>query len=76
MTSIYDSPLKDAPNSAIDFNEIKKIKLQLQKSNRELSAGGQNTTTVATAATKSRITDYNIYIQSVYNIIPWLSLEG
>jgi predicted metal-dependent HD superfamily phosphohydrolase len=34
---IYDSIIKDA-QSAIDFNEFEKFKLQSQKSNRELSA--------------------------------------
>jgi hypothetical protein len=59
---IYDSIIKDA-QSAIDFNEFEKFKLQSQKSNRELSAG-QNTmtTTKRTAAAKSntRIT-FSVY---------------
>jgi hypothetical protein len=59
---IYDSIIKDA-QSAIDFNEFEKFKLQSQKSNRELSAG-QNTmtTTTRTAAAKSntRIT-FSVY---------------
>jgi hypothetical protein len=61
---IYDSIIKDA-QSAIDFNEFEKFKLQSQKSNRELSAG-QNTTTTTTrtaaAAAKSntRIT-FSVY---------------
>jgi hypothetical protein len=57
---IYDSIIKDA-QSAIDFNEFEKFKLQSQKSNRELSAG-QNTMTITAAAAKSntRIT-FSVY---------------
>jgi hypothetical protein len=64
MVSIFDSIIKDAPNSAIDFNEVKKSKLQTtppkSKSIRELSAEGQNTTTAVKPATSARIT-YSIY---------------
>ena len=58
---IYDSIIKDA-QSAIDFNEFEKFKLQSQKSNRELSAGQNTMTTTRTAAAKSntRIT-FSVY---------------
>jgi len=55
---IYDSIIKNAPNSALDEIDFKKFKSQSQqqKSNRELSAGGgQNAMTTNTAA-KSNIT--------------------
>ena len=57
---IYDSIIKDAPNSAIDFNEFKKFKLQSQNSNRELS-GGQNTMATRTAAKSNTRITFSVY---------------
>ena len=64
MTSMYDSIITDAPNSAIDFEiDLKKFKLPLksqQKSSQshtgELSAG-RSTAATSTKSNTSRIID-------------------
>jgi hypothetical protein len=61
--SIYDSIIKDDPDSPIDFSKLdfKKLQTPLKfvQSGRELSAGGQNT---GVTATKSRMIDhFSIY---------------
>jgi hypothetical protein len=57
-----DSIIKDAP-TALDETDFKKFKSQSQsqqKSNRALSAGGQNTTAVTAAKSNTRIT-FSVY---------------
>jgi hypothetical protein len=75
--NIYNSVIKDAPNSAMDFNEIdfKNFKLQSQqKSNRGLSAGGggQNTMmatrTAAAAAARSNTTRITFSVYDSINL--------
>jgi hypothetical protein len=73
---IYDSIIKDA-QSAIDFNELEKFKLQGQKSNRELSTGGLNITLVEHKPTHINYSITNIGgDQNISNSVSNIMTEG